>query len=107
MPSETRVAILECAGNVRVFLVPQVEPAQWELGAVGNAKWTRVPLGALLERAGMEEDASEIVLEGADQGTPNIEPKPGQISYARSLPRDKAIQRELLIAYQMNGRDLP
>jgi DMSO/TMAO reductase YedYZ molybdopterin-dependent catalytic subunit len=40
MPSETRVAILECAGNVRVFLVPQVERAQWELGAVGNAKWT-------------------------------------------------------------------
>jgi DMSO/TMAO reductase YedYZ molybdopterin-dependent catalytic subunit len=108
MPSETRVAILECAGNGRVFLVPQVEGAQWELGAVGNAEWTGVPLGALLERAGMEEDALEIVLEGADQGTPNIEPKPpGQISYARSLPRDKAIQREVLIAYQMNGRDLP
>ena len=108
MPSETRVAILECAGNGRVFLVPQVEGAQWELGAVGNAEWTGVPLGALLERAGMEEDASEIVLEGADQGTPNIEPKPpGPISYARSLPRDKAIQREVLIAYQMNGRDLP
>jgi DMSO/TMAO reductase YedYZ molybdopterin-dependent catalytic subunit len=98
MPSETRVAILECAGNGRVFLVPQVEGAQWELGAVGNAKWTGVPLGALLERAGMEEDASEIVLEGADQGTPNIEPKPpGQIAYARSLSRDKAIQREVLI----------
>jgi DMSO/TMAO reductase YedYZ molybdopterin-dependent catalytic subunit len=100
MPSETRVAILECAGNGRVFLVPQVEGAQWELGAVGNAEWTGVPLGALLERAGMEEDA--------DQGTPSIEPKPpGQISYARSLPRDKAIQREVVIAYQMNGRDLP
>jgi DMSO/TMAO reductase YedYZ molybdopterin-dependent catalytic subunit len=45
MPSETRVAILECAGNSRVFLVPQVEGAQWELGAVGNAQWTGVPLG--------------------------------------------------------------
>ncbi len=87
MPSETRVATLECAGNGRVFLIPQVEGAQWELGAVGNAEWTGVPLGALLERAGMEEDACEIVLEGADQGTPNIEPKPpGPISYARSLP---------------------
>jgi DMSO/TMAO reductase YedYZ molybdopterin-dependent catalytic subunit len=108
MPSDTRVATLECAGNGRVFLIPQVEGAQWELGAVGNAEWTGVPLGALLERAGMEEDACEIVLEGADQGTPNIEPKPpGPISYARSLPRDKAIQREVLIAFQMNGRDLP
>src|SRR5262249_12245112 len=35
MPSETRVAALECAGNSRVFLVPQVAGAQWELGAVG------------------------------------------------------------------------
>ncbi len=108
MPSETRVATLECAGNGRVFLIPHVEGAQWELGAVGNAEWTGVPLGALLERAGMEEDACEIVLEGADQGTPVIKPKPPlPISYARSLPRDKAIQREVLIAYQMNGRDLP
>jgi DMSO/TMAO reductase YedYZ molybdopterin-dependent catalytic subunit len=108
IPSETRVAILECAGNSRVFLVPQVEGAQWELGAVGNAQWTGAALAALLERAGMEEDACEIVLEGADQGTPKEKPIPaGPISYTRSLPRDKAIQREVLIAYQMNGRDLP
>jgi DMSO/TMAO reductase YedYZ molybdopterin-dependent catalytic subunit len=107
MPSETRVATLECAGNSRVFLVPQVEGAQWELGAVGNAEWTGVPLAALLERAGLEEDACEIVLEGADQGTPNEKPiPPGTISYARSLSRDKASQREVLIAYQMNGHDL-
>jgi DMSO/TMAO reductase YedYZ molybdopterin-dependent catalytic subunit len=108
LPSQTRVATLECAGNGRVFLVPQVAGAQWELGAVGNAEWTGVPLGALLERAGLEEDACEIVLEGADRG-PAAEPPvpPGPISYARSLPRDKALQREVLIAYQMNGRDLP
>src|SRR3954451_10428490 len=55
MPSETRVATLECAGNSRVFLVPRAAGAQWELGAVGNAEWTGVPLGALLERAGLEE----------------------------------------------------
>jgi DMSO/TMAO reductase YedYZ molybdopterin-dependent catalytic subunit len=108
MPSETRVATLECAGNSRVFLIPQVAGAQWELGAVSNAEWTGVPLGALLERAGLEEDACEIVLEGADRGTPKEEPvPPGPISYARSVPRDKAMQREVLIAYQMNGRDLP
>jgi len=108
MPSETRVALLECAGNSRVFLIPQVEGAQWELGAVGNAEWTGVPLAVLLERAGMEEDACEIVLEGADYGMPKEPPVPPvPISYARSLPRDKAIQREVLIAYKMNGRDLP
>src|SRR5882757_11546773 len=42
MRSGTRVAILECAGNSRVFLVPQVQGAQWELGAAGNAEWTGV-----------------------------------------------------------------
>jgi DMSO/TMAO reductase YedYZ molybdopterin-dependent catalytic subunit len=107
MPSETRVAVVECAGNSRVFLVPQVDGAQWELGAVGNAEWTGVPLAALLERAGIEEDGCEIVLEGADRGTPKEKPSPpGPISYARSLPRNKATQREVLIAYRMNGRDL-
>jgi DMSO/TMAO reductase YedYZ molybdopterin-dependent catalytic subunit len=108
MPSETRIATLECAGNSRVFLVPQVEGAQWELGAVGNAEWTGVPLSTLLERAGMKEDACQIVLEGADHGLPAERPiPPGQISYARSLLRDEAIQRDVLIAYQMNGGDLP
>src|SRR6185369_12625823 len=96
MPSETRVATLECAGNGRVFLVPQVQGAQWELGAVGNAEWTGVPLRTLLDRASMEEGACEVVLEGADQGTPKEQPiPPGPISYARSLPRDKAMQREV------------
>jgi DMSO/TMAO reductase YedYZ molybdopterin-dependent catalytic subunit len=108
MPSETRVATLECAGNSRVFLVPQVEGAQWELGAVGNAEWTGVPLCALLERAGIQQQACEIVLEGADRGIPAEKPTPpGQIAYARSLSREKALQRDILIAYQMNRRDLP
>ena len=108
MPSETRAATLECAGNSRVFLVPQVQGAQWELGAVSNAEWTGVPLRVLLERAGLLDDACEIVFEGADRGTPKEEPVPPEpISYAWSLPRAKAIRPEVLIAYQMNGRDLP
>src|ERR1700680_2088031 len=107
MPSETRTATLECAGNGRVFLVPQVRGAQWELGAVGNAEWPGVPVRSLLERAGLEADACEVVLEGADRGTPTEEPiPPGPISDARSVPREKTVQPEVLIAYQMNGRNL-
>jgi DMSO/TMAO reductase YedYZ molybdopterin-dependent catalytic subunit len=99
---------LECAGNSRVFLVPQVQGAQWELGAVSNAEWTGVPLRALLERAGLAEDACEIVLEGADSGTPKEEPVPPvPFSYTWGLPRAKALRSEVLIAYQMNGRELP
>ena len=107
MPSQTQVALLECAGNSRVFLVPTASGAQWELGGVSNAEWTGVPLRLLLERAGLEEDAVEIVLEGPDRGGAKegaIPPAP--VSYARSLGRAKALG-EVLIAYQMNGCDLP
>src|SRR5258705_438054 len=76
LPSETRVATLECAGNGRVFLVPQVQGAEWELGEVSNVEWRGVRLRALLERAGFFEDAWEIVLEGADRGPPKEEPMP-------------------------------
>ncbi len=108
LPSETRVATLECAGNSRIFLVPQVEGAQWELGAVGTAEWTGVPLPRLLEKVGLSEDAVEIVFEGADRGKPKEKPTPpAEISYARSLRREKALAPEVLVAYQMNGRDLP
>ena len=105
MPSRTCVATLECAGNSRVFMVPPVPGAQWELGAVGNAEWTGVPLSVLLERAGLTDEVCELVLEGADRGVPKEEPKPpGPISYARSIPRTKAMESDVLIAYQMNGR---
>src|SRR6202043_1154426 len=107
MPSRTCVATLECAGNSRVFMVPPVPGAQWELGAVGNAEWTGVPLSVLLERAGLMDEVCELVLEGADRGVPKEEPKPpGPISYARSIPRARAMEPNVLIAYQMNGQDL-
>jgi DMSO/TMAO reductase YedYZ molybdopterin-dependent catalytic subunit len=107
LPSITITATLECAGNGRVFLVPQVEGAQWERGAVGNAEWTGVPLADLLYRAGLDDNASEIILEGADRGTPKEPPiPPVPISYARSIDRAKALQPDVIVAYQMNGRDL-
>jgi DMSO/TMAO reductase YedYZ molybdopterin-dependent catalytic subunit len=86
MPSLTRPMTLECAGNGRIFLIPQVRGAQWQLGAVGTAEWTGVPLSTLLERAGLGANACEILFEAADTGTPQEEPvPPGVIRYARSL----------------------
>jgi DMSO/TMAO reductase YedYZ molybdopterin-dependent catalytic subunit len=107
LPAKTFVATLECAGNSRVFLIPQRPGAQWELGAVGNAEWTGVPLAMLLDRAGLTGNACEVLLEGADRGVPKELPAPpGPISYSRSVPLDKA-HDDVLIAYAMNGVDLP
>lgn len=107
MPSKTVTATLESAGNNRVFL-PRERGVQWELGAVGNAQWTGVPLAAVLERAGLRPEAVEVILEGADSGEVREEPRsPGSVRFARSLPLSKARQSDVLLAYKMNGVDLP
>ncbi len=107
LPARTVVATLECAGNGRVFLAPQESGAQWELGAVGTAEWTGVKLATLLHRAGVNANACEVVLEGADRGQPKEKPKPPEpVSFSRSVALAKALE-DVLIAYDMNGTDLP
>src|SRR5258705_4835295 len=107
LPKKTVVATLECAGNSRVFLVPQKPGAQWQLGAVGTAEWTGVPLATLLDRVGLSGRAYDVVLEGADRGLPKEGPKPAKpISYSRSVPLAKAFD-DVLIAYLMNGVEIP
>lgn len=107
LPSRTLTATLECAGNNRIFLVPAARGVQWELGAVGTAEWTGVPLRAVLEQAGVRPDAVEVVLEGADRGEVSAEPRPaGAINYARSLPLVKALDPDVLLAYRMNNTEL-
>jgi DMSO/TMAO reductase YedYZ molybdopterin-dependent catalytic subunit len=106
MKSRTVAATLECAGNNRIFLEPQVKGVQWGLGAVGNASWTGVPLAALLERGKIKSGAVEVILEGADEGEVDKSPRlPGKISFCRSLPLSKA-RADVLLAYQMNDEKL-
>jgi DMSO/TMAO reductase YedYZ molybdopterin-dependent catalytic subunit len=99
-------ATLECAGNNRSFLEPKVKGVQWNLGAVGNAEWTGVPLSILLDRASVRSPAREIILEGADAGELE-EPKAprGKVRFARSIPLAKA--NDVVLAYKMNDVDLP
>src|SRR6059058_658676 len=106
MPTQTITVTLECAGNSRVFLVPKVKGVQWELGAVGNAEWTGVRLCDVLQRAGIANEAREIILEGADNGTIAEAPlSAGKINFARSLPVEKALD-DVLLAHSMNGQPL-
>lgn len=106
MKTRTIAATLECAGNSRVFLVPKVKGTQWELGAVGNAEWTGVSLGDLLQQTGIKSNAVDVILEGADSGTIEELPRPtGRIQFARSLPKAKAME-DVLLAFKMNGEPL-
>ena len=107
MEPRNLTATIECAGNGRVFLVPKVKGVQWELGAVGNAEWTGVFLNDVLQRAGVQSAAREVVMEGADNGAVSESPHPtGKIHFARSLPIEKATT-DVLLAYKMNGQILP
>lgn len=107
MPARTVVAMMECAGNSRIFLSPKVAGLQWEQGAVGNASWTGVPLAEILRRAGVKPSALEVVLEGADSGEIKKEPvSPGKITYARSLQMAKAMSDDVILAYEMSGEQL-
>jgi DMSO/TMAO reductase YedYZ molybdopterin-dependent catalytic subunit len=107
LPARTVTMVMECAGNSRIFLSPKVGGLQWELGAVGNAEWTGVPLAAVLREAGVKAGAVEVVLEGADIGEIKKEPvSPGKINYARGLPLAKALSPDVILAYRMNGEPL-
>jgi DMSO/TMAO reductase YedYZ molybdopterin-dependent catalytic subunit len=105
LPSVTVPVTLECAGNNRAFVVPAVRGVQWGPGAVGNAEWTGVPLSAILDKAKVKAGAVEAILVGADSGT--VAESPGVIHFDRSLPLEKARKPEVVLAYKMNGEDLP
>jgi DMSO/TMAO reductase YedYZ molybdopterin-dependent catalytic subunit len=108
MEAVTREVTLECAGTSRVFLIPAVRGAQWSHGAVGNAKWTGVPLGAILERAKLKAGAVDVVLIGADTGAITSDPpSPGVIHFDRGIPLAKAKADETLLAWGMNQQPLP
>ena len=109
MPPATLVAVMECAGNGRVFYEPAKEGLQWQSGAVGNAAWTGVRLCDVLTEAGVRDDAVEVVLVGSDRGVVDGGKKtasPGPIAFARSLPLRKAMSDEVLLAYAMNDEPL-
>jgi len=93
MPSVRRVSTLECAGNATGG------------AGVGTADWSGLPLGELLQRAGLKPGATTIVFHGADSGEGENVP-PGT-HFARAIPLEKAMEPATLLAYEMNGEPLP
>jgi DMSO/TMAO reductase YedYZ molybdopterin-dependent catalytic subunit len=101
LPERSVFATVECAGNGRSFLQPQVHGVQWGAGAIGHAEWTGVPLRLVLEQAGIQASATEVLFVGADYGSDADHPEP--IHFARSLPLAKALHPDTLLAFRMNG----
>ncbi|WP_408007369.1 molybdopterin-dependent oxidoreductase [Pseudalkalibacillus sp. A8] len=105
MPSKSVEVVLECAGNKRSLFEPKTFGEQWSKGAISQGYWKGVPLRILLEQAGMQEGAKEVVCEGHDFGkrtdTDSIH------SFIRSLPIDKALHPDTIVAYEYNGRPIP
>ena len=105
LPRRSLVVTLECAGNGRAFLDPPTAGEQWRTGAVGTAEWTGASLHNVLEMAGPLASAIEVLCVGADAGTPAD--VGARIAYERSLPLADALGDDMLLAYAMNGDDLP
>jgi len=95
---------LECGGNGRSEFVPPASGNQWSNGAVGCPEWTGVRLKDVLESVGIRDDAVYVAYYGADTHAS------GDVSKApisRGVPVAKALEDESLIAWAMNGDDIP
>jgi sulfite oxidase len=105
-PASVVVATLQCAGHRRSELAviqPIPEEIPWEAEAIGNALWGGVPLRTVLAAAGIEADAQHVAFIGLDE----IRKGADSFGFGGSIPLEKAMGSEILLAYEMNGEPLP
>lgn len=96
------VAVNQCSGNSRGFFQPRVAGGQLGNGAMGNARWKGVKLKDLLNKAGLAARAKQVVFNGLDHGLTDKTP-----DFLKSMEVDHALDGEVMVAYEMNGEDLP
>lgn len=100
MPSIAVICALECAGNGRNFFQAshgkKIAGTPWNLGGIGVAEWTGVPLREVLERAGVKRTARDVMPEGLDEK-----------QVKRPMSIEKALAADTLLVYAMNGQPLP
>ncbi|MGV9873810.1 sulfite oxidase [Streptomyces cellulosae] len=108
LPSVTRTAFVECAGNGRSGFTTQqgetVSGTPWGLGAIGVARWRGVPLSTVLRRAGLSPYAVDVQPRGLDAEYVSGGESLGRVR--RPLPLSKALH-DVVLAYEMNGEPLP
>ena len=94
------VNTLECAGNGRSLHRPQVPGVQWGKGAVSTARFSGPRLRDVLERVGVKPTAKHVMFRGLDEVPGKVPP------FIRSVPIEKALDSDTLIATRMNGAPL-
>jgi hypothetical protein len=102
LPTAELPAVNQCSGNSRGFFQPRVPGGEWANGAMGNALWTGVRLKDVLDRAGVKPGAVQVRFKGLDE--PVVADAP---HFMKSLDIDHARDGEVMIAYAMNGEQLP
>jgi sulfite dehydrogenase len=98
----TYTAVIQCSGNGRSFFDPRVAGGEWGNGAMGNVTWTGARLRDIVGMAGLKAGSVEVSFNGLD--TP---PLPTVPDFVKSLPVDKALEDDIIVAYEMNGAPLP
>ncbi|MFC3106776.1 molybdopterin-dependent oxidoreductase [Undibacterium arcticum] len=96
------IAVNQCSGNSRGHFTPRANGGQLSNGAMGNARWTGVPLKKVLEKAGIKAGAVQVSFNGLDK--PPVGDGP---DFVKALNIDHALDGEVMLAWQMNGADLP
>ncbi len=103
LPVISRTVTLECAGNGRRHVTPRWPSQPWSVEAVGTAQWTGTSLRNVLQCAGIKSTCKELIFHGTDRGVDG-----GEVhNFARSLTPDNALHDHVMLAWQMNGIDLP
>jgi DMSO/TMAO reductase YedYZ molybdopterin-dependent catalytic subunit len=102
MPRIEYAAVNQCSGNSRGFFQPRVAGGQWANGAMGNARWTGVRLRDVLDRAGVKTGAVAVRFNGLE-----VPVTDGAPDFLKSLAIDHARDGEVMLAYLMNGEQLP
>ena len=95
------IAVNQCSGNSRGLFNPRVTGGQLANGAMGNARWVGVPLKDVLARAELKNSARQVTFDGLDVGIM------GGGDFVKSLDVNHAMDGEVMLAYQMNGADIP
>ena len=94
-------AIDQAVGNSRGLFQPRVPGVQWGHGAMGNARWTGVPLRDILTMAGIRPGTVQFRFKGQSNLVP------GAPEYMKSLELAHAMNGEVIVAFAMNGEAMP